>query len=698
MCGIIGIVGTKNQEQLVEKGLALLKNRGTDCQKLKTIDRVTFGHALHAIVDFVPQPLATNGKSPAMLTANNEIYNWRELSAKHHPGAKNDSELLLQYLRKKGVTPSSLERLDGVFAFGFYQKGKIILARDLLGEKPLWFSLEGGFAFSSERYVLHSLGFKNVSELNPRSILCYDIKTRKGKEIRRPFFSITPEIAESREQILGQVKRLLIKAVEKRIPETKLGLLFSGGLDSVILAQLVKRLGKKFTCYLSVLEDSSLKDPGDLAVAIAAAKRLGLQLRIIKTSIRGAENNLRIIAPLIGDTNVTKVAVSLTFFKALEQAKKDGCKVVFSGLGSEEIFAGYSRHRDAQALNKDCVSGLLKLYERDLYRDDVISMFNSIELRLPFLDKDLVSYALRIPPALKLSGGRDKAIIRDIAPDFGIPPELAERKKIAAQYGSNMLKGIEKIAKSHGYQHMSPFLDTLAPGVNPRLGALVSTGKDSMFALAAMKRQNYPISCLITIRSANKDSFMFHTPAVELAKLQAESLNMPLITASTKGKKEEELKDLRKALVKAKERYHIEGIVTGALYSNYQRDRIEQIADELSLKIFSPLWHIDQGLYIKNLIKENFEIIITRIAADGFSERWLGRKLDFQAIDELLKLSAEKGIHPAFEGGEAETLVLDCPLFEKRIVIGKAKKIMENSYTGTLIVEKAHLGERKSGR
>ena len=694
MCGIIGIVGRKNQEQLVAKGLALLKNRGRDCQQLKTIDGITFGHALHAVVDFVPQPLTAKGKSEAMLTANNELYNWRELSDRYYPAAKNDSELLLQYLRKNGVTPPSLEQLDGVFAFGFYQKGKIIIARDILGEKPVWYSLEKGLAFASERKVLLSLGYKNVHELNPRTILSYHIKTRNVKEIRRPFFSITPEIAESSEQILGKVKQLLIKAVEKRIPEAKLGLLFSGGLDSVLLAQLVKRLGKKFTCYLSVLEGRNLKEPGDLAVGIDAAKKLGLELRIVKSPLKDAENCLRIIAPLIEDTNVTKVAVALTFFKALEEAKKDGCRVVFSGLGSEEIFAGYSRHRDTQALNKDCVSGLLKLYERDLYRDDVISMFHSIELRLPFLDKDLVSCALRIPPEMKLSKGRDKAIIRDIAPGFGISPELAERKKIAAQYGSNMLKGIERIAKSHGFQHISPFLDTLAPGVNPRLGALVSTGKDSMFALTTMKRQNYPISCLITLQSANKDSFMFHTPTVKLARLQARAMGIPLVSVRTKGRKEEELDDLRDALAKAKKRFNIEGIITGALYSNYQRDRIEKIADGLSLKIFSPLWHIDQGLYIKNLIRENFEIIITRIAADGFSERWLGRTLDFQAVDELLKLCAAKGINPAFEGGEAETLVLDCPMFEKRICIDRAKKIMENACTGTLIVEKAHL-ERK---
>ena len=358
MCGIIGIVGRKNQEQLVAKGLALLKNRGSDCQQLKTIDGITFGHALHAVVDFVPQPLTARG-SGAMLTANNELYNWGELSDRYYPAAKNDSELLLQYLRKNGVTPLSLELLDGVFAFGFYQQGKIIIARDILGEKPVWYSLEKGLAFASERKVLLSLGYKNVHELNPRTILSYHIKTRKVKEIRRPFFSITPEIAESSEQILGKVKQLLIKAVEKRIPEAKLGLLFSGGLDSVLLAQLVKRLGKKFTCYLSVLEGRNLKEPGDLAVGIDAAKKLGLELRIVKSPLKDAENCLRIIAPLIEDTNVTKVAVALTFFKALEEAKKDGLKVKEEIIKDGKFEVTFIKER----ANKE-----IKAHEKELYQ------------------------------------------------------------------------------------------------------------------------------------------------------------------------------------------------------------------------------------------------------------------------------------------------------------------------------------------
>ncbi len=702
MCGIIGIYrrkssgkrNQKQQEQLVKKGLALLKRRGRDCQQLKTIDGVTFGHALHAVVQVVPQPLVAGKPKPAMLTANNEIYNWKELSAKFGFTAINDSGLLLQFLQKEGVTPSALEQLGGVFALGFYRNGEVFIARDILGEKPVWYSQENGFAFASERKVLLAIGYRNVVELNPRTILRYNKKKNRLFEARRPFFEITPQLTASREDIRAKINKLFLHAVQKRIPETRFGLLFSGGIDSTIIAQALQKAGKDFTCYLSILEHESFHAPGDLTVSIDAAAKLGLKLKIVKASLKEVEKNLRIVAPLIEDTNVTKVAVALTFFKACEQAKKDGCKVIFSGLGSEEIFGGYSRHRDTLALNRDCVSGLLKLYERDLYRDDVITMFHTLELRLPFLDKELVSYAVRIPPELKRSQGRDKMILRDVAHDLGIPPEFAERKKIAAQYGSNILKGIEHIVKSHGFQTISSFLETLAPGVNPRLGVLLSTGKDSMFALSTMKRQNYPISCLITIRSKNKDSFMFHTPTVSLAALQAKALNLPLVIAATKGKKEEELIDLRKAFHVAKRRHRIEGIVTGALFSNYQRDRIEKIADELSLKIFSPLWHIDQGLYIKNLIREHFEVIITHIAADGFSEQWLGRKLDAGAVEEIIKLSVAKGMNPSFEGGEAETLVLDCPLFEKKIVIDKKKKIMENPYTGTLIVEKAHLEKK----
>lgn len=127
-----------------------------------------------------------------------------------------------------------------------------------------------------------------------------------------------------------------------------------------------------------------------------------------------------------------------------------------------------------------------------------------------------------------------------------------------------------------------------------KLGVLFSSGKDSNYALHIMQERGYSIECLITIKSRNPDSYMFHTPNIDLARLQAEAMGLPLLETFTEGEKELELEDLKNAIIQAQKEFGIEGIVTGALYSSYQKDRIEDICNELGLESFSPLWHMDQ--------------------------------------------------------------------------------------------------------
>ena len=209
-----------------------------------------------------------------------------------------------------------------------------------------------------------------------------------------------------------------------------------------------------------------------------------------------------------------------------------------------------------------------------------------------------------------------------------------------------------------------------------------------------MQKQNYEISCLITIQSKNPDSYMYHTPNIELTELQSQACNIPLIIQKTKGEKEKELEDLEKALKKAKKEYQIQGVVSGALFSNYQRERIEKVCDNLGLKIFSPLWHMNQELEMRNLIEEGFKFILSSIAADGLDKSWLGRPINNKDIDNLVEINKKIGLNIAGEGGEFESLILDAPFFKKRIQIKKSKIVMENQITGKFLVKKAVLTEK----
>ncbi|MBD3318290.1 diphthine--ammonia ligase [Candidatus Woesearchaeota archaeon] len=679
MCGIVGIFGPSAESQ-VRRALCLLKERGRDGQALKPVPGGCLGHTLHAVVDHVAQPLSGRGT----LVANCEIYNWKELVL----DAANDAEALLRVLDESGQ--ECLSSLDGVFAFAYLRDGQLLLARDLFGVKPLWYVYTTEvFAFASEKKVLENLGYENVQELIPRQLLFFEVSSHTVSWQQRSFVTHLPEHTESYECIKSRTAALLDEAIKKRIPHQKIGLLFSGGLDSTVLAKYFKDHGHEVTLYTAAIKDANAKD---LDAAIRAARALDVPLKVRELARDDIPQYLSRIVPLIEDSNVVKVGVALTFFLACELAKEDGCKVVFSGLGSEEIFAGYERHKKALDVNKECVWGLLKMYERDLYRDDVITMALHLELRLPFLDRSLVEYVLRVPGEYKISGDLTKLLLRDIAREWGVPEEFASRKKIAAQYGSKIDHAIGKLAKRQGLLK-SQYLLQFYPSHNVKLGVLFSGGKDSTYAAYVMKRQNYELTCLITMKSSNPDSFMFHTPTIDLTTLQAQSMGLPLVIGNTIGEKEKELLDLQHTIRAAKEQYGIQGIVTGALFSTYQRDRIERICDELGLKMFSPLWHKPQEVQMRELLDHGFVLWFTAIAGDGLDESWLGRSITRDDVKQLQRLHEKRGLNVAGEGGEFESLVIDCPLFAEKLLL-RAEKVMENKCTGRLVITKASLAKK----
>jgi ABC transporter with metal-binding/Fe-S-binding domain ATP-binding protein len=201
-----------------------------------------------------------------------------------------------------------------------------------------------------------------------------------------------------------------------------------------------------------------------------------------------------------------------------------------------------------------------------------------------------------------------------------------------------------------------------------RLGVLFSGGKDSNLALhlAAQKEE---VVCLITVVSKNKESYMFHTPNIDVTALQAEALGLPLVSVKSEGKKEEELVDLQKAIVLAVDEYNIEGVVTGAVESVYQAQRVQRICSQLNVWCFNPLWKHDQVALLEELVEKKFRVVISGVFAYPFDEKWLGKEINNEVISRLVSLQSQYGISPSGEGGEIETTVLDAPLFRQRIEV-----------------------------
>ena len=219
-----------------------------------------------------------------------------------------------------------------------------------------------------------------------------------------------------------------------------------------------------------------------------------------------------------------------------------------------------------------------------------------------------------------------------------------------------------------------------------RVAVLATGGKDSVLALYHVLNEDCDVRCLATMIPQREDSWMFHYPNIRLVDLFAEAVELPLVKAETSGVKEEEVEDLKRLI----ETLDVEGIVSGAIASNYQKTRLEGICKQLKLKCIAPLWHRNPLDVLKEILDLKFEVIITGVYAYGFSPEWLGRRIDEGAVADLMELNRRYGVSLVGEGGEYETLVLDAPFFKRRIETVEAEEIWKNQ-NGYFQIVKAEL-------
>ncbi|MDE1849401.1 MAG: TIGR00289 family protein [Candidatus Micrarchaeota archaeon] len=217
---------------------------------------------------------------------------------------------------------------------------------------------------------------------------------------------------------------------------------------------------------------------------------------------------------------------------------------------------------------------------------------------------------------------------------------------------------------------------------------LYSGGKDSTLALHKTVEMGIKVDLLITMISRNADSYMFHHPNIRPTRLQSESMGIKQAFYETEGEKEEELKDLERALKVNDARL----LVTGATYSRYQADRIDIICKKLGIEHLAPIWHIDPMEELAYL-NSNFNAIITSVSAEGLDESFLGKRIDKEMIGRLQEANRKYGINMLFEGGEAESFVLDAPLFKKRIEVLKAHNEWKGN-SGAYIIDDAGLADK----
>ncbi|MEM2866417.1 MAG: diphthine--ammonia ligase [Candidatus Hadarchaeales archaeon] len=219
-----------------------------------------------------------------------------------------------------------------------------------------------------------------------------------------------------------------------------------------------------------------------------------------------------------------------------------------------------------------------------------------------------------------------------------------------------------------------------------RLAALCSGGKDSALAMWRAVRGGHRVEKVVTLFPRREDSWLFHYPNARLAGLFAECAGFSFLGVESSGEKEKEVGELEEVL----RGLNVEGVVSGAVASTYQRKRVDEVCRRLGLEALHPLWGEDRSSLLRELLREGFEVMVTSVSAEGLGEEWLGRRLDGRSVEELLERGRRYGFDPAGEGGEYETFVLSSPFSGRRVEVVRAKRIWRGSW-GYLLIEEARV-------
>jgi asparagine synthase (glutamine-hydrolysing) len=428
------------------------------------------GHTRLAVVGGAQgqQPLVSDD-GQIFLLHNGEIYNHKtlrnHLKKHYHFATQTDSEVLIHSISEHytGDLWETVRRiipdLDGVYAIAATDGKDMVIARDLIGVKQLyWTENEKITAFASEKKALWALGIRgDIHRLLPGEVMRLSSTgfetTRRTLNFLRPEEPTLHEFAKA----LEAYKVVLTEAVQKRIPELEqVGMVFSGGVDSTLIAAMAKQLGANMTCYTA-----GVKDSPDIIFAKEAASQIGIPIRINELDDQTLlEFTVKAISSM-EDRSLGQVEVAIPIIASVDLAHQDGQIVLLTGQGADELFGGYSWYqRIIEQEGYDefefrMWDDLNQLYKETLEREDKITMAYGIELRVPFLDPQLIEVALTIDPHLKIRSPEDtlgKYIHRALASSMGVPPEIAWRPKEATQHGAGIHHRFVTLAEKQGFE------------------------------------------------------------------------------------------------------------------------------------------------------------------------------------------------------------------------------------------------------
>jgi len=448
MCGIAGYVGA-DAGFLTHEMINTLKHRGPDGSNVWDHGDISLGHAHLKITGDMGQPAIDNDKAVAY---NGEIYNFGEFL----PGT-SDTRALVNVILKDGMDSflKAAPSIDGEYAFAYYNGSKLLLARDPVGIRPLFYGRnDGGFGFASEKKALIRAGIKDVKALAPGNIY-YD--GAEHQVIKLP--PCEPNIKNETEAVRA-LDSALNKAVAGRAHKDA-AIAFSGGVDCSVIGAMSGL----------PLYTVGMKGSYDIRAAKKAASCMGAEKRHVAYEFdeKDVEEALPGVVYAVESADPMKVSIALPLFILAREARVSGYKVLLSGQGADELFGGYARYETAgDALAEMLQHDLGCIAEVNLERDDAAAMAHGIELRVPYLDLGVIAVAQRTDPSLKVYfNGKDyirKYVLRKMSEKY-LPQEVSYAPKKAIQYGTSTQKAIQKLAAKKNFKGINDYLQSLYEGV-----------------------------------------------------------------------------------------------------------------------------------------------------------------------------------------------------------------------------------------
>ncbi|MFC7624764.1 asparagine synthase (glutamine-hydrolyzing) [Microlunatus sp. GCM10028923] len=453
MCGIVAIhrpnsvVLTKEDLDRGRRMVERLGHRGPDAEGLHTVGPTVLGHTRLSIVDLADghQPMVAPGDH--WLVANGEIYNHAALRGElDYPfRTRSDSEAIAALILAEGIR--GIERLWGMYAFVFAgPDGHLVAARDELGIKPLyWANVDGAVQFASELRAFDRAVRPAVVEFPPG----HAWTAATGLVRLRPRVAGAP-VPSDREQARRLVRERLITAVRRRLmADLPVGVFLSGGLDSSLVAAIMARYADPAHGPVRSFA-AGTADSSDLAAARRVAEHLGLDHT---ERVYTAEEALAVLPKVVASIESYEPSLVRSAIPnyLLAETTARSVKVVLTGEGADELFAGYDHLRalDHDQLQAELERSVRGLHNLNLQRCDRVTMAFGLEARVPFLDLDLVALAEQIPIEWRLPGrlGQEKALLREAFAGW-LPDDLLWRVK--EQFGDG--SGMADLIRTHGHQ------------------------------------------------------------------------------------------------------------------------------------------------------------------------------------------------------------------------------------------------------